>query len=491
MIAHSPRAGLGIKPRGFFTFRRRRMDALARILCIWAALSSGACGAELRVGAAAVNITPPTGIGLAGYYFERGAQGTNDDLFSKAIVLEHDGEEVALVALDLISTTRWMVEAARREIQETTKLRSAHVMISATHAHTGPVLARRGAREAEQGGETEVSLNYSASLPKRIAESVRLAASRLEPARLAAGMGREESLSFNRRYFMKDGTVRWNPGKLNTNSVRAAGPIDPDLGVVLFEGARARAPFPALATYINFAMHPDTVGGENFSADYPGALSRSLASYKGTNMLTLFANGTCGNINHVDVNWANPQKGPNEAHRIGTILAAEIFQTYKRLQAVKPGPLRVRSEMVKLPLPEVSAADLEQARATVKRYTMKDNSGFIEKVQAYKVLDVAAREGKPHEVEVQVIALGPELAWVSLPGEIFVELGLAIKRASPFKYTLIAELANGSIGYVPDQAAYAQGAYEVISARCAEGSGEILARTAVKLLKELHEKASP
>jgi neutral ceramidase len=208
-------------------------------------------------------------------------------------------------------------------------------------------------------------------------------------------------------------------------------------------------------------------------------------------MLTLFANGACGNINHVDVNWANSQKGPQEAHRIGAILAAEVFQTYKRLQPVPPGPLRARSEIVKLPLPEVSADDVEKARATVQRYTMKENSGFMEKVHAYKVLDVAARQGQPHEGEVQVIALGPELAWVGLPGEIFVELGLAIKKASPFKYTMIAELANGSIGYIPDKPAYAQGAYEVVSARCAEGAGEMLVKSAVKLLKELHEKAAP
>jgi hypothetical protein len=87
---------------------------------------------------------------------------------------------------------------------------------------------------------------------------------------------------------------------------------------------------------------------------------------------------------------------------------------------------------------------------------------------------------------VQVITLGDEVAWVSLPGEIFVELGLAIKRASPFRYTMIAELANGSIGYIPNRAAYPQGNYEVVSARCAEGSGELLVDAAVRLLKRLH-----
>lgn len=355
-------------------------------------------------------------------------------------------------------------------------------MISATHAHTGPVLAKRGAREASQGGEAGLSLRYSTELPKRIAESVRLAASRLQLARASVALGREEHLSFNRRYDMKDGTIGWNPGKLNPKIVRPAGPIDPEVGVVLFEALREKPPMEPLATYVNFAMHADTVGGENFSADYPGALSRLLAGYKGAGMLTLFANGPCGNINHIDVSWAGPQKGPQEAHRIGTILAASVFQAYKELRPLKPGPLRARSELVKLPLPEITPDDIEKARATVVRYSMKDNSGFMEKVQAYKVLDVAAREGRPQEVEVQVIALGEDLAWVSLPGEIFVELGLAIKKASPFRQTMIAELANGAIGYIPNKEAYPQGNYEVVSARCAAGSGEMLVETALKLL---------
>lgn len=463
------------------TFRTIQASAVCFLLS-WPVFTGAA---ELRVGAAAVNITPPVGIGMAGYYFERGAQGTNDDLFAKAIVLDRDGVQAALVGLDLISTTRWMVEAARSEIEKTTQLRGDHVMISATHAHTGPVLSKRGAREDAQGGNAGSSEQYSADLPKRIAESVRLAASRLQPARASAAIGREEHLSFNRRFFMKDGTVGWNPGKLNPRIARPAGPIDPDVGVILFESVREKQSGQPRATYVNFAMHPDTVGGELFSADYPGALSRILAGYKGAEMMTLFANGTCGNINHIDVNWAAPQKGPQEAHRIGTILAAAVFQAYKQLQPVKIGPLRARSQIVNLPLPEVKPAEVEKARATVVRYGMKDNAGFMEKVQAYKVLDIAAREGRPQEVEVQAIALGDEIAWVSLPGEIFVELGLAIKKASPFRFTMIAELANGSIGYIPNKEAYPQGNYEVVSARCAAGSGEMLVEAALELLHAL------
>jgi hypothetical protein len=293
------------------------------LLC---APATGLHAAELRAGAAQVGITPPVGIGLAGYYFERGADGTNDDLFAKALVLDAGGTKAALVTLDLISTTRPMVEAARREIEKATGIPGANVMISATHAHTGPVLAERGQRDDASGENAQLTQKYSSGLPALITESVRLAAERLEQVRASAAVVLEPNLSFNRRFHMRDGSVGWNPGKMNTNIVRVAGPIDPEVGVIYFEAASSRPPAKPLATYVNFAMHPDTVGGAKFSADYPGALARRLAEYKGPDMVTLFANGACGNINHINVNWAGRQNGPPEAARLGTILAGSVFK---------------------------------------------------------------------------------------------------------------------------------------------------------------------
>ena len=101
------------------------------------------------------------------------------------------------------------------------------------------------------------------------------------------------------------------------------------------------------------------------------------------------------------------------------------------------------------------------------------------------ILDTLKHQGTPLEAEVQAIALSDDLAIVALPGEIFVELGLALKKTSPFKHTFIAELANGSIGYIPNRTAYAEGQYEVVSARGAEGAGEQLVDAGLKLLKDL------
>lgn len=447
------------------------------------ALLSRTPAADFRAGAAAVVITPPVGAPMAGYYHERAAEGVHDDLYAKALVIEQDGAKAALVACDLISLHRRVIEEARALITKTTGVKGEHVMISATHSHTGPVLREGSPRSVALGGDRELAVEYTRSLPAKIADAVRKAELNLAPSRVMAGIGREENMSHNRRFFMRDGTVGWNAGKLNTNIVRAAGPIDPDVGVVYFESPDGKI---AQVTYVNFAMHPDTVGGLRYSADYAFTLSRLLSDFKGSNMVTVFANGACGNINHVDVKWREPQKGHGEAARLGAILAGAVCRTFPRMEPVRTSAPRVAHEIVKLPLPKVTPEEVEKARLTITQ----PKAPFLERVGAFKALDVAAREGKPHEVEVQVIALSDDVAWVSLPGEIFVELGLAIKEASPFRYTMIAELANGSVGYIPNGDAYPQGNYEVVSTRCAEGSGELLVAAALRLLQQLHSASS-
>jgi neutral ceramidase len=456
------------------------MRRVCAFVLLWAAGAGVAVAGDLRAGASAVRITPPEGTPLAGYYAPRGARDVLDNLYSKALVLEQGGTRVALVVCDLITLPPQTVREARRLIEKQTGIPGGHVMLSATHTHTGPALVRDSALDDLVGASSDLGRRYTETLPELIARSVDEANRKLAAVRVAAATGKEDGLSFNRRFVMRDRTVSWNPRKLNPDVVKPAGPIDPDVGVVTFDQPGAKP----LATYVNFAMHPDTVGGADVSADYPGVLSRLLAEVRGAEAVTLFANGCCGNINHRNLAWADAQHGPQEARRIGTVLAGAVCKTFPLLQPVKGEGLRVKREVVKLPLAPITAEEVTRAKEVMKRLR-EPKTAFLEKVKAVQVLDVAAREGRPWEVEVQVIALGDELAWVSLPGEIFVELGLAIKKASPFRYTLLAELANGSVGYVPDRPAYEQGNYEVVSARGAAGCGELLVEAAVRLLMGL------
>jgi len=162
-----------------------------------------------------------------------------------------------------------------------------------------------------------------------------------------------------------------------------------------------------------------------------------------------------------------------------------------KLQTVKPGAVQASREIVPLPLAPIRPEDPAWAREVVSKYGAAEAAPFLDQVYAFKAIEIEERQGRPIEAEVQVISLGDQIAWVGLPGEIFVELGQAIKLASPFPHTIVVELANGSIGYVPNRRAYPEGAYEVISSRVAAGGGEMLVDAAVRLLIEHRQRFLP
>lgn len=444
--------------------------------------------AELLAGAAQVDITPAKGTPMSGYYSMRAAEGTHDPLFARALVIEVDGTKAALVSLDMIHTTFGMTADARKRIEADTKIPAANVMLFATHAHTGPVLAEPGAYAAAVGGDSKMVRDYMTELPKKIAEAVAKADAAKKPAKVFRGIGKEEGLAFNRRFHMTDGSVGWNPGKLNPKILKPAGPTDPSVPVVQFVTTDKEP--KVIATYVNFSMHADTVGGLYFSADYMGVVADTLAKVHGEQAVTVFGLGCCGDVNHINVNSDRAQKGHAEASRIGGRLAGEVLRVLDSSQPVEVGPLVVSRATVELELPKVTDDELEFARGVVKEVTAETKPApkFLDQVQAFKAVDVRERLGKPLTPEVQVFSLGNELAWVSLPGEVFVDLGLQIKDGSPFKQTMLNELANGSVGYVPTKLAYSQGNYEVISARVAEGSGEKLVAEAARQLRARFKK---
>ena len=172
---------------------------------------------------------------MAGYYGVRFSTGTHDPLWAKSTVLDDGQTRVVLVVVDLISTNPWMVRETRKLIQEELGIPASHVMISASHSHTGPMLYEPEQRLAARfGNQTDEAKEYMIGLPERIAKSVVQAAGSLRDRTAWYAIGRESQLAFNRRFFMNDGTVGWNPGKLNTKIVREAGPTDDALPFVAF-----------------------------------------------------------------------------------------------------------------------------------------------------------------------------------------------------------------------------------------------------------------
>jgi hypothetical protein len=147
--------------------------------------------------------------------------------------------------------------------------------------------------------------------------------------------------------------------------------------------------------------------------------------------------------------------------------------------------LGVRSVMVPAPLQSYSEEQIAKAKATMARVGER-GLPFLEAVEACKIVDIERlKKTYPAELEVQAFRLNRDTAIVTLPNEVFVEIGLAIKAASPFKTTLVVELANDDLAYTPTKRAFAEGSYEITNSRNVRGTGEKLAEAAIGLLKEL------
>ncbi len=440
----------------------------------------------IRAGVAVVDITPPPGWRMSGYFNERLNTATHDPLQAKALVLAQGDTKAALVFCDLIGMSLDVSRRARERASGETGIPVSNIAIAATHSHTGPLYfgeLRKYFHEkavAEQGSDPHEPVDYSAVLAEKLVEAIRRADANTREAQLAAGVvAQSPQLSFNRRFHMKDGTVQFNPGQQNPNIVRVAGPIDPDVGVLLVRAAGQGQPAAALAV---FAMHLDTVGGTEYSADYPYYLERTLRGQLGDDFMSLFGTGTCGDINHIDV----ATKGRRPTDEMGRLLGETVLGAIPKLRPVEPASLAVKSATVPAKLQQYSASEVAEASRNMAKIGTRELS-FLEQVKAAKIMDVQLRQGPTLPLEVQAFRVGSDLAIVTLPGEVFVELGMAIKRASPFRTTLVIELTNDTPAYIPTTKAFGEGSYETVNSRIQPGGGEEMAATATRLLKELAE----
>jgi neutral ceramidase len=438
---------------------------------------------QLTAGIAVTDITPPVGYRMSGYFNERLSTDTLNPLHAKAIVLHQGQEHAALVFCDIIGLSPNVSSRVREQASQKTGIPVGKILITATHTHTGPLYfgaLRKHLHDlavAKYGNDPCEKVDYPSELAAKLVNVITQANAAVKPVRLEAGVAEQRDLSFNRRFHMKDGSVRFNPGVLNPDIVRPAGPIDPDLGIVFFREASSNSVISAI---VNFTLHLDTVGGTKYAADYPFYLEQSLREKYGDDFYLLFGTGTCGDINHIDVS----KKERLKTDHIGKTLAEKVKAKAGNLIPIAEPMLAVKSEAVVVPMQRYGPEKVAWARENIKKVGTGELP-FLKQVEAYKVLAIEMRHSETIPLEVQVFRLSREVVIVGLPGEVFVDLGLAIKRASPFQTTLVIELCQDAPGYIPTEKAFAEGSYETVNSRIAPGGGEIMVEAAVRLLKTL------
>jgi hypothetical protein len=402
-------------------------------------------------------------------------------LQAKALVFRQGPKQAAIVICDLIGVSTSLTGPTRRLASAKTGIPIEHIVIAATHTHTGP----RGHNDLVPGDDT----SYAAKVRDAVVDAVARAHAAAHPARLEVAMTYQRPvISFNRRFHMADGSVRMNPGFQNPGIVRPEGPIDPEVRFLLVRDAAA-AP---IASLTNFALHLDTVGGNQYSADYPYYIEQSLRARFGPEFVSIFGTGCCGDVNHYDVTRPGPQRGHTDGYQTTKYLGESLSQTIQQqllpaLTTTGDPSLEVRRTVVHLPLQTFTDKELAWAKAGGDQPLVPERS-FLQNFRRSKILSLERlhhMHGERLPVEAQVFRLTDRLALVFLPGEIFTELGKAIKAASPFEHTLVIELANDSPAYVPTRWAMANGDYEAVNSRLRPGSGEAMVQAAVQMLGEL------
>ena len=429
---------------------------------------------SFKAGFARVDITPPLGTPIVGYFEERHAKGILDNLEANAVAFSDGNGTAVVIAADLLGIEGVAFNASlRRRIAEAAGVRDDAVYVHCTHTHTGP-----GAGKADKGRTDffDGTDFYNEFLATRLADAARLAVDDLVPASLAIGFSEAKRISFLRRYRMKDGSIRTNPGVNNPDIAEAIGALDETVRVL-----RIRRAGKGDIAVLNFATHPDVVGGEMISGDWP-AFTRRIFERAEPGVHCVFLNGAQGDVNHVCTDprpgereglhpdFDDVDRGYEHARHMGRVVAAAALSVWGKCEPVAAGPLRFGVRTISVPAQRPAADDLPKAREYVRLHREgRDAEIPFTGMALTTVVAEAERmlllENGPDSfaLPLSVLALGDAVAFAGIPGEPFSEIGRAVRGRSPFRMTVCTCLTNGSCGYFPVASAYAEGGYEARS----------------------------
>ncbi len=448
---------------------------------------------NLKAGFGRVNVNPMMGIDISGYYQVRKANGVLDDLEVNAIAFASGDKKIVMLCVDNLGMKKVILDDFRAFVAEKTGLEKENIFIAATHTHTGPSVLP----EPEDALQEE----YMQFLKLRIADAAQFALEDLKPAKMGWGVGQAPRVAFVRRFRMKDGSVKTNPGVNHPDIVAPIGDVDERVNVLRFDREGAES-----LVLVNFGNHPDVVGGCKISADWPGLVRRTVEKAI-DNTKRIFFNGAQGDVNHVNVHpirgemndmiidFDDVARGYAHARYIGRVVAGGVLQVYDKVKYEDVDSIQCVVQNIQVVANKGTAEQLVEAhRIHALHEAGKDSELPYEGMMLTTVVAEAGRmvllENAPDcfEIPLTGITLGP-IAFVGIPGEPFTGIGRGLKEAEEFDMVLPVCCANGYEGYYPMQDSYDEGGYEARSSRFKAGTAEQIIREGRQLLSKLGGKA--
>lgn len=444
----------------------------------------------LCAGFARADITPMSGIGIAGYFKPRYVRGVLDALELNALALQCGENRLVLLSLDHCGVHTPEAASIRAAVAKACDLPIEAVYLHATHTHTAPFLVVNSDDRLEQA--------YFDFVLHRAADAARYALADLRPARMGYAVGTAPNIAFVRRFRMRDGSIQTNPGVNNPNIVEPIGDVDERVNVLRFDREGADS-----IVLVNFGDHPDTVGGELVSADWPGFLRRRLEKSL-NNVRCIFFNGAQGDVNHVNVhpsagdrNGLTPDfddvcRGYGHARHMGNVVAGAVLQVFDKVTYTDVDSLKFLQRTIQIPSNMPKPEDLPEARRIEALHQAgRDCDLPYEGMMLTTVVAEAERmlklaDGPEYfNMELSALAVGP-VAFVGIPGEPFTGIGRALKKAPGWTLVLPTCLTGGDDGYFPMREAYDEGGYEARSSPFRAGVAERIIDEGLSLLAELH-----
>jgi hypothetical protein len=451
-------------------------------------LMAGVKKSGIMIGTSEVNYTPPVGLDLQGNYRgnDYASRGIHDSLYARAIVAKNgQSEKIAILTVDVCWIKRSAIQFIREYIAKNSDIKAENIMIMATHTHSGPkpLLESPGARV----------------FFVKAASAVLIANQRLKPTLLYVGSSKETRISFNRRLQCADGSTHmcWEKTATPDFVVKPLGPVDTDVIAVSIE--QQGKPVGAI---VNFGCHPATLTGNNwlYSADFPGYMAESMRKVMGNDFCPMFFNGPCGNVTQIDYKQGHIDTY-QECQRVGYLLGVAALEAIKNQKSNLDNTVAVSREMVPLKHITITEEQLNWAGRVIEKAKKEgmppiQADGIPDAQYAHDWTELYKTQNQIDSLEVMVARIG-NIAFVGLPGEMFCEFGIEIKKKSPFPHTLVMGLTNDNQKYFPTEASFSQGlngftpmitGYETTpgTSLFEKGSGEKLTNSAIAQLRKLY-----
>ena len=396
------------------------------------------------------------------------------------------GEEtVILISADALHFQTERANDLRARISAKTGVPVSHIMLAATHTHTG---ASGYEENSGAPGEPETARYTDKCI---INAAVKAYESMCEGYALGTAKGTEPRMSFNRDCILDDGSIRSIPGAgAKEHIVGYLGTVDHDVHVMRVDNEKGA---PA-CFIVNYANHPDNDNTKrtHFSSDYPGFLRESLQRVYGKDVVVLFFNGACG-----DVNAFNYKSGVCEAYagsstympeEMGKLLGETVFAINREIKAELSAPTVKAATRTESYAKRVPAA-WETEHALAKKALVDAGERIVNSTRRVMEATLSYDPAAPTtmDVEMQAIRLGDWTIFTT-PGELYTEIGLAIKALAPDKKILVSELTNGSVGYIPPDKTLGSTAYggRYYAGRLGLGTKDKMTACATALLEELN-----